>query len=176
MGLADAKGLTPDDGFWGHAMQTAEFAAMGSAFGPWGAVIGGAIGLGSSLMMNDGFISKDGKIVKIHDNDNVIAFKENGPIMNSAGKSQSSSSTTSPMIKPEDLKAAVRDAIIEGFKSQNQTIEVKLNGEKVGEGLLASGFVNMMTNANKAKGAPTINPNSVIYRDGQIPSSGYIAQ
>jgi hypothetical protein len=80
------------------------------------------------------------------------------------------------MIKPEDLKAAVRDAIIEGFKSQNQTIEVKLNGEKVGEGLLASGFVNMMTNANKTKGAPTINPNSVIYRDGQIPSSGYIAQ
>ena len=176
MGLADAKGLTPDDGFWGHAMQTAEFAAMGSAFGPWGAVIGGAIGLGSSLMMNDGFISKDGKIVKIHDNDNVIAFKENGPIMNSAGKSQSSSSSETSMIKPEDLKAAVRDAIIEGFKSQNQTIEVKLNGEKVGEGLLASGFVNMMTNANKTKGAPTINPNSVIYRDGQIPSSGYIAQ
>jgi tetratricopeptide (TPR) repeat protein len=176
MGLADAAELTPDGGGWGHAMQAAEFAAMGSAFGPWGIGIGAAIGLGSSLLMNDGFISKDGKVVKIHDNDNVIAFKENGPIMNSAGKSQSTSSSTTPMIKPEDLKAAVRDAIIEGFKSQNQTIEVKLNGEKVGEGLLASGFVNMMTNANKTKGAPTINPNSVIYRDGQIPSSGYISQ
>lgn len=154
-------------------------ATIGSFFGPMGTVVGGVLGAtigGAYSMMNDGFISKDGKIVKIHDNDNVIAFKENGPIMNSASKTSIDSSNQSQMIKPEDLKAAVRDAIIEGFKSQNQKIEVKLNGEKVGEGLLASGFVNMMTNANKTKGAPTINPNTVIYRDGQIPSSGYISQ
>jgi hypothetical protein len=154
-------------------------ATIGSFFGPVGTAVGGVLGAtigGVYSMMNDGFISKDGKVVKIHDNDNVIAFKENGPILNSATNASNSSLNQSQMIKPEDLKAAVRDAIIEGFKSQNQKIEVKLNGEKVGEGLLASGFVNMMTNANKTKGAPTINPNTVIYRDGQIPSSGYISQ
>lgn len=169
---------------WMEGLQTAAElgmtgATIGSFFGPMGTVVGGALGAtigGVYSMIGDGFISKDGKVVKIHDNDNVIAFKENGPIMNSASKTSTNPSSQSQMIKPEDLKAAVRDAIIEGFKSQNQTIEVKLNGEKVGEGLLASGFVNMMTNANKTKGAPTINPNTVIYRDGQIPSSGYISQ
>lgn len=158
-------------------MGAAQGAALGGVAGLPGAAIGGILGAASGYYgsMQDGFISKDGKVVKIHDNDNVIAFKENGPIMNSNSKSSTNSSNQSSMIKPEDLKAAVRDAIIEGFKSQSQTIEVKLNGEKVGEGLLASGFVNMMTNANKTKGAPTINPNTVIYRDGQIPSSGYNA-
>jgi hypothetical protein len=174
-------------------------AQIGAYFGPQGALIGGALGglfglytgLTSSGIINDGYISKDGKVTKIHDNDNVMAFKEGGPVIGAISNLSISSKQEIGMlkniseginkmsnnagssIKPEDIKAAVKEAIIEGFKSQNQVIEVKLNGEKVGEGLLASGFVNMMTNANKSKGAPTLNPNNLTYRDGQIPTSGY---
>jgi len=61
-------------------------AQLGSMFGPWGTAIGGLAGAayGAYSSMNDGYISKDGKITKIHDNDNVIAFRENGPILNTS--------------------------------------------------------------------------------------------
>lgn len=160
--------------------------ALGSFLGPVGMMIGSSLGssLGSwaGSYFDDGFISKDGKITKIHDNDNVLAFKEDGPVLNSGNRVSELINKNRPSIDMTALtndmsikmKDAVQAAMIEGFKSQNQTIEVKLNGEKVGEGLLASGLTNMMSNANKTKGNPTINPNSIIYRDGQIPSSGYI--
>jgi len=171
-------------------------AGLGAMFGPIGAAVGAAGGLAYAHFIDDGFISKDGKLIKIHDDDNILAFKEGGPVMEKSGNmsinkihnegigeitKQISMLTSSiglmmnkkDSINPELIKSAVKEAIIEGFKAQNQVIEVKLNGEKVGEGLLASGFTNMMSNANKTKGNPTINPGSIIYRDGQMPSSGY---
>ena len=168
-------------------------AQIGAMFGPAGALIGGGLGAvagGIMANMNDGFISKDGKIVKIHDDDNVVAFKENGPVLKSAGNQSLEKTYNSNLsdsirrlttvtarnqssIDPDMLQNAIKEAMIEGFKNQNQKIEVKLNGEKVGEGLLASGLTTMASNANVTKGHPTINPESVIYRDGQLPMSGY---
>jgi hypothetical protein len=153
-------------------------AGLGAMFGPIGAAVGAAGGLAYAHFIDDGFISKDGKLIKIHDDDNILAFKEGGPVMEKSGNMSINkihnegigeiTKQISMLTSSIGLMMNKKDSI-----KQNQVIEVKLNGEKVGEGLLASGFTNMMSNANKTKGNPTINPGSIIYRDGQMPSSGY---
>jgi len=119
--------------------------------------------------VEDGVINQNGSIVKIDNQDQVLAMKENGPIyklINSSLKNQ---------LSYDDMYRASRDGMIEALNSMKdeKPIIIKLNGEAVGEGLLASGFTAMLGNPNKTRQYPTLSSDALQYPDSQIPSNRF---
>ena len=125
--------------------------------------------ISSTRTVQDGVINQNGSIVKIDSQDQVLAMKENGPIyklINSSLKNQ---------LSYDDMYRASRDGMIEALNSMKdeKPIIIKLNGEAVGEGLLASGFTAMLGNPNKTRQYPTLSSDALQYPDSQIPSNRF---
>lgn len=123
----------------------------------------------SSVQIHDGVINQNGSVVKIDNQDQVLAMKENGPIyklINSSLKNQ---------LSYDDIYRASRDGMIDALNNMKdeKPIIIKLNGEAVGEGLLASGFTSMLGNPNKTKQYPTLSSDALQYPDSQIPSNRF---
>ena len=193
LGLSVLQGVTSGDmgQTIGSTVGSLALGALGTAFlGPMGgyigAMAGSALGGFAGSMFDDGYISKDGKIVKVNDNDHIMAMKENGPIMkglSSQGDMEeirkqiaiSESKNNISLISQEisRLKDSMQ-SIGEGLKNQNQKIELNMNGSKVGEALLSSGLTTMMSNPNITKNNPSLKPEGMSWRDGQIPSDGHL--
>jgi len=77
-----------------------------------------------------------------------------------------------------EIRKAVQDGIISGLKSvsgneQMQPVVISMNGEKLGEVLLKSGFTRMMTNPNKTNQYPTLNADVLQYPGGDSPASRF---
>jgi len=121
--------------------------------------------------LQDGIIDMNGVRTKIDDKDSILAAKEGGPILDSLRDVIISNQRN--RIDMNEIRKAVQEGIIAGMKvigagsDQQQPVIISMNGEKVGEALLKSGFTKMMTNPNKTNQYPTLNANSLQYPSGE---------
>lgn len=119
----------------------------------------------------DGIIDMNGVRTKIDDKDSILAAKEGGPVLESLRDVIMSNQKN--RIDMNEIRRAVQEGIMNGMKNvmsekgHDQPIVISLNGEKVGQGLLRSGFTTMMTNPNITQQHPTVISESLNTTDGQ---------